>query len=127
MHFLIIDDDAVARTVLKNHLTAIQPGCKITEAENGAQGIFKFFKIKPDIVFLDILMPFVDGRVFLDVLQECYRCGLQVKKPCIVLTSMLDSKQINQMHPLNGDMVASVIKKPVTRNKLKKIEELLPE
>ena len=127
MNFLIIDDDTVSRTTLKNHLTSMFPDCKVTEAPNGAQGLFQFFKKKPDLVFLDMLMPIVDGRAVLDVLGECYRCGQIVKKPKVVLLSMLDTMQIDQMHPLtDSQLVITVIKKPVTRNLLQQIEEFLP-
>ncbi len=127
MHFLIVDDDTVARTTLKNHLIAMFKECKISEAANGAQGLFQFFKKKPDLVFLDMLMPIMDGRGVLDTLYECYRCGQIVKKPKVVLVSMLDTMQIDQMHSLaDSSLVATVIKKPVTRNLLQQIEEFLP-
>ena len=127
MHFLIIDDDTVARTTLKNHLTAMFAGCKISEAPNGAQGLFQFFKKKPDLVFLDMLMPIVDGRTVLETLAECYRCGQIIKKPKVVLVSMLDTMQIDQMHSLSDSLlVATVLKKPVTRNLLQQIEKFLP-
>ncbi|MGV1098660.1 response regulator [Thiovibrio sp. JS02] len=128
MHFLIIDDDTVARNVLKNHLKTMYPDCKISEAPNGAQGLFYFFKKNPDLLFLDMLMPLVDGRTVLDVVHECYRCGKIVKKPKIVLCSMLETRQIDQMHPLNDkSLVGAVVKKPITRNKLRVIEELLAQ
>ncbi|HIJ79063.1 MAG: response regulator [Desulfobulbaceae bacterium] len=127
MHLLIVDDDKVARTVIKNHLMAMQPDCKITEAENGAQALFLFFKKKPDFVFLDLMMPLVDGRAFLDVIKECYRCGLQIKKPRLVLVTMLNNTQIDQICPLRDNpFIEAVIKKPVTKNKLKALEELFP-
>lgn len=127
MHFLIIDDDIVSRTTLKNHLTAMFPDCKTSEAPNGAQGLFQFFKKKPDLVFLDMLMPIMDGRAVLDALNECYRCGQLIKKPKVVLVSTLDTMQIDQMHPLSDSpLVLTVIKKPVTRNLLKQIDALLP-
>ncbi len=127
MQFLIIDDDVVARTTLKNHLSAMFSGCKISEAANGAQGLFQFFKKKPDLIFLDMLMPIMDGRAVLDALRECYRCGQIVKKPKVVLISMLDTMQIDQMHPLaDSPLVLTVVKKPVTRNLLQQIEAFLP-
>ena len=127
MHFLIIDDDTVARTTLKNHLKSMFTDCKISEAANGAQGLFQFFKKKPDLVFLDMLMPIMDGRAVLDALNECYRCGQIVKKPKVVLVSMLDTMQIDQMHPLaDSPLVGTTIKKPVTRNLLQQIEKFLP-
>ncbi|HIJ89362.1 MAG: response regulator [Desulfobulbaceae bacterium] len=127
MHFLLIDHDVVARTTLKNHLSAMFTDCKISEAPNGAQGLFQFFKKKPDLVFLDMLMPIMDGRAVLDALYECYRCGQIVKKPKVVLVSMLDTMQIDQMHSLaDSALVATVVKKPVTRNLLQQIEEFFP-
>lgn len=125
--FLIIDDDVISRTTLKNHLNSMFAGCKVIEAPNGAQGLFQFFKKKPDLIFPEMPMPIVDGRTVLDTLNECYRCGQIVKKPKVVLLSMLDTKQIDQMHPLaESPLVITVIKKPVTRNLLQQIDEFLP-
>lgn len=68
---IIIDDEAKGRMALKQKL---QDYCKEVqvagEAENGETGIKLIEKIKPDIVFLDIEMPRMDGFEMLHRLPE---------------------------------------------------------
>ena len=68
---IIIDDEAKGRMALKQKL---QDYCKevqaIGEAENGEVGIQLIEKTKPDIVFLDIEMPRMDGFEMLHRLPE---------------------------------------------------------
>lgn len=58
---LIVDDEASARERLANLLTT-ETGVEIIgECENGAEAIATIRAKKPDLVFLDIQMPEVDG------------------------------------------------------------------
>jgi signal transduction histidine kinase/DNA-binding response OmpR family regulator len=56
---LVIDDEEVARYVLRSYLA----GTKYTviEASNGEEGIRLARKHKPDIIFLDLMMPGLSG------------------------------------------------------------------
>lgn len=57
---LICDDSILARKQLKNFLTSI--GCtNIFEASNGASAVETYKSQKPDLVFLDIVMPEKNG------------------------------------------------------------------
>jgi len=56
---LIADDTKVNRDVLSRMLTDI--GVEVMEAENGQQAVEMFRSSKPDIVFMDIRMPVMDG------------------------------------------------------------------
>lgn len=60
LKILVCDDSILSRRQMKNMLTSITE-CKITEAENGEVAITKYKEVKPDIVFLDIVMPVKDG------------------------------------------------------------------
>lgn len=58
---LIADDEPLARSRLRRMLEKI-PNCRvIAEAENGQQAVDLARQHKPDIAFLDIRMPEVDG------------------------------------------------------------------
>ena len=58
---LIGDDSILARKQLKD-IIAQYGGTTFVEAANGQEAIDKFKSDKPDIVFLDIVMPVKDGN-----------------------------------------------------------------
>jgi len=65
---LIVDDNLANRVLLNNILLEI--GIESTEAENGKQGIEQIQKQKPNIVFMDIQMPVMDGITAIRQLKE---------------------------------------------------------
>jgi signal transduction histidine kinase/DNA-binding response OmpR family regulator len=56
---LVADDTEVNRIVLSRILSEL--GVEVLEAENGQQAVQMFREHKPDIVFMDIRMPVMDG------------------------------------------------------------------
>lgn len=58
---LIVDDDAFARAVVKDAVEEALPGTRIVEAGDGAQALALLETEKPDLVFLDLLMPNKSG------------------------------------------------------------------
>ena len=57
---LICDDSALIRKKLRNILEVCQ--CKnIEEAQNGLEAVEKANSFKPDLIFMDIVMPEKDG------------------------------------------------------------------
>jgi two-component system LytT family response regulator len=61
MHMLIVDDEPVARKVLREELELLEPSGVIEEAENGSVALTKIASTHPDLVFLDIQMPAMSG------------------------------------------------------------------
>lgn len=57
---LIIDDSAFMRKIISNILESHGHEV-IGEADNGKEGYDLYFKLKPDIVTMDITMPDYDG------------------------------------------------------------------
>jgi len=58
---LIVDDEPIARRVLREDLELL-PGIEIVgEAENGKEALLRIEKWKPDLVFLDLQMPVMSG------------------------------------------------------------------
>jgi len=58
---LIIDDDAGMRTVLRKIIAGMEEVECAGEAEDGAKGVDLCLQLKPDIVFLDVEMPVMNG------------------------------------------------------------------
>lgn len=57
---LIIDDEVDFSDLVKKNLEKIG-GFEVSTASSGAQGLKMVKEIKPDLVFLDIVMPEMDG------------------------------------------------------------------
>lgn len=85
---LIVDDEPIARQVLREELEVI-PGVEVIgEADNGASALEKIQQHRPDLVLLDLQMPLMGG---LDVVR-----GLQrgAHMPVIVIVTAYDSYAI---------------------------------
>ena len=58
---LIVDDHAILRMGLTSLLNAKSDIEVVGDAANGKAGIQKAFKLKPDVVIMDLMMPGMDG------------------------------------------------------------------
>lgn len=69
MNILIIDDDQIDRMAIKRYLAAL-PSANIYEAESGAQALTYLKEYSFDCMFLDYLLPDMDGLQFLDTIYD---------------------------------------------------------
>ncbi len=69
--FLLIDDDANYRKLLSSYLKSEYPNCMILDAENADRGleIMRENKYPIDLLFLDYMMPSVDGLALLKIMD----------------------------------------------------------
>ena len=65
---LVVDDEAPARKRLVDMLAKDRDVSKILEAQNGAAAVAIIQEERPDVVFLDVQMPGVDGFGVIDAL-----------------------------------------------------------
>jgi two-component system LytT family response regulator len=66
---IVVDDEELARSVLKEHL-ATHPELQIVaECANGFEAVKAAAELKPDLAFLDIQMPKLDGFEVLELLD----------------------------------------------------------
>src|SRR2546428_1015794 len=56
---LVVDDDAANRVLLEECLVA--EGLEVITADDGRSSLEEFARLKPDLVLLDVNMPFLDG------------------------------------------------------------------
>lgn len=61
MRVLIVDDEHLARAVLREYLRAHADVEIVGECENGFEAVKAIAELAPDLVFLDIQMPRLDG------------------------------------------------------------------
>jgi signal transduction histidine kinase len=94
---LIIDDDSVGRTLAREVLE--QSGWVVDEAENGRLGLEAFFRRRPDLVLLDILMPEIGGFA---VCTELRRLPDAMHVPVLIMTGLDDYQSITQAYDVGA-------------------------
>lgn len=57
---LVVDDNYISRFLLSELLQLV--GIKVWQAENGRRAVEAFKRWKPDLIFMDIRMPVMDGK-----------------------------------------------------------------
>ncbi len=67
---LIVDDEKEARDVLKYMLRRHPEVEVVDEAESSESALFKFMKKRPEIVFLDLVMPGKNGTEFISLIKK---------------------------------------------------------
>ena len=113
---LVVDDSSLMRSVLRNFI--IKSGSTVAgEAENGKEAVDKYRQLKPDVVFLDILMPEMDGITALKKIRE-----LDSNAKIIMCSSVLDNKTVENTKKLGAlEYIMKPFHQTDVENALKKI------
>lgn len=104
---LIVDDSPVARKMLKNSIPK-NKGYEIFEATDGQDGIKKYQMLKPDVVFMDLTMPGVDGYTALEEIRKLNKNAM-----VIVTTADVQPKSISNVMERGA---FTLLKKPAKAN-----------
>jgi two-component system, HptB-dependent secretion and biofilm response regulator len=107
LKILIADDNRVERIILAKVLT--QEGHEVIQAQTGTEAIDFFFQHNPSLVFLDVLMPDLDGY---DVAKAITKDDSQRWVPIIFLTSLTDAHDLAKCIDSGGD---DFVSKPINR------------
>lgn len=96
MNVLIVDDEAPARQRLRQALVAEPEITVAGECENGGQALDALARHNPDLIFLDIQMPGMDGFEFL-------RAVPQEDRPLIIFVTAFNEHAIRafEVHALD--------------------------
>jgi two-component system LytT family response regulator len=84
MRALIIDDEDLARAVVREHLAAHPEVEVVGECANGFEALKAVAQHQPDLIFLDIQMPKLDGFEVLELLEA------EGKRPAVVFVTAYD-------------------------------------
>jgi two-component system LytT family response regulator len=85
MKAIIIDDEPLARTIVKEYLHSFPQIEIAAECSNGFEGIKAIMQHQPDVVFLDIQMPKITGFEMLELVEQ---------PPPIIFTTAFDEYAI---------------------------------
>ena len=108
---LIVDDELSNRIILKSFLKKI--GYSVIQAENGAQALELFCSEQPDMIFMDVMMPVMDGHEAVRRIR-----GIETTKfvPIIFLTARTDESVLSHCIEVGGD---DFLTKPFSHTVLK--------
>lgn len=84
MKTLIIDDEELARAVVREHLATHPEVEVVAECANGFEALKAAALHQPDLIFLDIQMPKLDGFEVLELLEA------EGKRPAVVFVTAYD-------------------------------------
>ncbi len=108
---LIVDDEPTNRLILEAHLS--KQGYEIISAVNGLEAVEKFRQESPDIIFMDVMMPEMDG----------YEATMKIKSLCgerfvpvIFLTAITNEEELARCVAAGGD---DFLTKPFSHTLLK--------
>jgi CheY-like chemotaxis protein len=115
--FLLVDDDTDDAFLFQDVLANISPETRFTLATDGQDALDKLgaSDILPDLIFLDLNMPRMDGKELLKILKESERYA---DIPVIMYSTSSHSKDIEETM-MNG--AVCFITKPSNVNELEYI------
>jgi two-component system, LytTR family, response regulator len=107
---IIVDDEPLARSIVKEYLSAQDQVEVVQECNDGFEGVKAIMHHKPHLVFLDIQMPKINGFEMLELLEE---------KPSVIFTTAFDEYAIKAFEAHAVDYLL----KPFTKERFDKALE----
>ena len=113
---LICDDSVLARKQLMDAVKEVSTGATFIEGKNGAEAVNLYKSEKPDLVFMDIVMPEKDGTTALSEIKEFDNDAI-----IIIVSSVGTQDQLKKAIQLGAK---DFIQKPFENNQIQEIIEL---
>ncbi|MCS6820430.1 MAG: response regulator [Microscillaceae bacterium] len=125
---LLVDDNDTDNFISKR-IIEITKFAKRVEARNSGKSALQYLEeaeknpsMLPDVIFLDINMPIVDGFVFL-VEFEMFSDVVKEKCKIVILSSSNNKRDIAKI--VDNDYVIKFITKPLTERSLQEVKAIL--
>jgi two-component system LytT family response regulator len=123
---IIIDDEPLAREVVKEYLKGYEQMELVTECNDGFEGLKAIQQHQPDIIFLDIQMPKINGFEMLELVEEM---------PAVIFTTAFEEHAIRAfevnaidylLKPFSKERFEKAIQKWTERRNLAMQQETMP-
>lgn len=113
MRTILIDDEPLARDVVKHYLSNFPDVEVVAECSDGFEGIKAIAQHQPDFIFLDIQMPKISGFEMLELVE---------KPPAVIFTTAFDEYAIKAFEVNAIDYLL----KPIEQNRFEQAMQKLP-
>ena len=110
LRILVVDDSATIRRSAETMLA--KEGCEVITAENGFEALSKITRYHPDLIFVDIMMPRLDGYQTCAIIKNNAEFR---KTPVVMLTSKDGLFDMARGRVVGSDQYLT---KPFTREEL---------
>src|SRR5437868_11077736 len=81
MNVIIIDDEPLARSIIKEYLSSYNETKIVAECNDGFEGLKAIQQYEPGLIFLDIQMPKINGFEMLELIEN---------PPAVIFTTAYD-------------------------------------
>jgi two-component system, LytTR family, response regulator len=124
---ILVDDEPLARSVVREYLQSFAEFDIVAECNDGFEGVKAITQHKPDLVFLDIQMPKINGFEMLELVDN---------PPAVIFTTAFDEYAIKAfeahaidylLKPFSKDRFDKAIQKWMQQRQSKKTTVQLPE
>jgi len=95
---LVVDDNLEFKEMMSDYFK--DAGYTVETAENGKDGIAKARTVKPDIIFLDVMMPDIGG---IEVLRELQGYEETAGIPIMVITGTYFDKNMYELFKIESN------------------------
>lgn len=112
---LVAEDTPMNMLVIRNMLQIAMPGVKLLEANNGIQAIQVLKTVKPDLIFMDVQMPELDG---LEATKQIRKMQNGIVIPIVALSAGVSKEEREQCYKSGMD---DFLSKPIETAELKKM------
>ena len=113
---LVCDDSVLARKQLMDAVKEVSEGAVFIEGKNGSEAVDLYKSEKPDLVFMDIVMPEKDGNTALSEIKE-----FDNEAVIIIVSSVGTQDQLKKAIQLGAK---DFIQKPFEKSQIQEIIEL---
>src|SRR5260370_42643053 len=110
MKIIIIDDEPLARSIIKEYLQFHPELELIAECNDGFEGVKAIQQYQPDLIFLDIQMPKINGFEMLELVEG---------PPSVIFTTAFDEYALKAFETHAVDYLL----KPFSKDRFKKAVE----
>jgi two-component system LytT family response regulator len=107
MNVIIIDDEPLARSIVKEYLQSVNDVELVAECADGFEGLKAIQQFNPDLIFLDIQMPKINGFEMLELVEN---------PPAVIFTTAFDEFAIKAFE-LNA---VDYLLKPFSKDRFEK-------
>ena len=108
---LILDDDFSSRKLL-SQLIRNNFNCEVSQSDDGSDALKMMLQDPPDVLILDMVMPFMSGVQVLQTMRKNQRLS---QIPVFACTSIDDNNVVQQIIKLG---VREYIKKPIKKEQV---------